>query len=103
MHAQDINLPRPDKHQTTELVAFLQQLLITHEEYNRRAIQQRQRLPAGKKGAAGASGGLKAICNHYILRHIVAACILEGGLQQALNIITMSTVVSLDCSYPGIL
>ena len=26
--AQDINLPRPDKYQTAQLVAFLQQLLI---------------------------------------------------------------------------
>ena len=53
MHAQDINLPRPDKYQTAQLVAFLQQLL-THEGYYvdegyfRRALQQRQRPPAGK-------------------------------------------------------
>ena len=32
LYLKDINLPRPDKYQTAQLVAFLQQLL-THEGY----------------------------------------------------------------------
>ena len=50
-----------------------------------------------------ASGRNPFVTYLSIEAHVVAACILEGGQQQALNIITMSTVVSLDCSCPGIL
>ena len=60
--AQDINLPRPDKYQTAQLVAFLQQLL-THEGYYDENLEfiRVERVQVGGGGGGGA-GGRRVLC-----------------------------------------